>query len=256
MRFKTILAGTTALALAGASLVYAQQRQQQDPGDYAEGAAQSLSRRAPDRARLSDEGFFGVSWEDRAAFLNARIAALKAGLELTPDQEKIWPAFESALRNLEQLRANRMNARREDEALPTRIGRLRRDAEALTNTGAALRQLADAEEPLLNSLNDAQKRRFFFFARLERQLDRSGFGRPTGPEEGRRPRDDRLEGSPPRRDGDRSDRDDRRGRSFSERPDWPGMDSRGSRGFDEPRGRDGRDRRGPGAYDREYDDRD
>src|ERR1700686_69394 len=170
MWFKTILAGTTALALAGASFVYAQQRQQQDPGDYAEGAAQSLNRRAPDRARLPEEGFFGVSREDRAAFLNARIAALKAGLELTPDQEKIWPAFESALRNLQQLRANGMNARREDEALPTRIERLRREAEALTNTGAALRHLADAEEPLLDSLNDVQKRRFFFFARLERQL--------------------------------------------------------------------------------------
>src|SRR5271168_4975572 len=29
--------------------------------------------------------------EDRAAFLDARIAALKAGLELNADQEKNWP---------------------------------------------------------------------------------------------------------------------------------------------------------------------
>jgi hypothetical protein len=64
-----------------------------------------------------------------------------------------------------------------------------------------------------------------------------------------------LEGSPPRRDGDRSDRDDRRERSFAERP--TGTDWRSRRGFDEPRGRDGwRDRRGPRAYDMEYDDRD
>ena len=38
--------------------------------------------------------------EDRAAFLDARIAALKAGLELTADQEKIWPPLESAIRDL------------------------------------------------------------------------------------------------------------------------------------------------------------
>ena len=34
------------------------------------------------------------SAEDISAFMDARIAALKAGLRLTPDQEKNWPAFE------------------------------------------------------------------------------------------------------------------------------------------------------------------
>ena len=32
--------------------------------------------------------------EDRAAFLDARIAALKAGLELSAEQEKNWPPLE------------------------------------------------------------------------------------------------------------------------------------------------------------------
>jgi hypothetical protein len=32
--------------------------------------------------------------EDLGAFIDARVAALKAGLELTPDQAKNWPAFE------------------------------------------------------------------------------------------------------------------------------------------------------------------
>ena len=92
MRFKTILAGTTALVLAGATLVYAQQRQQ-DPGDYGERAAAQVAR--SDGAPAMPRERPGVSREDRAAFLNARIAALKAGLELTSDQEKIWPAFEA-----------------------------------------------------------------------------------------------------------------------------------------------------------------
>jgi zinc resistance-associated protein len=36
--------------------------------------------------------------EDIKAFTDARIAALKAGLQLTPDQEKNWPPFEQAIR--------------------------------------------------------------------------------------------------------------------------------------------------------------
>jgi hypothetical protein len=40
------------------------------------------------------------SREDRAAFLDARIAALKAGLELNAEQEKNWPPLESAMRDL------------------------------------------------------------------------------------------------------------------------------------------------------------
>ena len=33
--------------------------------------------------------------EDRAAFADARIAAVHAGLKLTADQEKLWPPVES-----------------------------------------------------------------------------------------------------------------------------------------------------------------
>jgi hypothetical protein len=38
--------------------------------------------------------------EDRAAFLDARIAALKAGLELNANQEENWQPLESAMRDL------------------------------------------------------------------------------------------------------------------------------------------------------------
>jgi hypothetical protein len=37
--------------------------------------------------------------EDRAALLDARIVAPKAGLELNPEQEKYWPPLESAIAN-------------------------------------------------------------------------------------------------------------------------------------------------------------
>ena len=48
----------------------------------------------------------GAQWkfsdEDRAALVDAKIAGLKAGLKLTPAQEKNWPAVETAIRDTRQ----------------------------------------------------------------------------------------------------------------------------------------------------------
>jgi zinc resistance-associated protein len=220
--WKTVLAGTAAFAIAGSSLAFAQQRDD-------------------DRAGPNPERHWQPSAEDIGASTDARIAALKAGLELTPEQEKTWPALETALRNLEGLRAGRMAARRDKQLPPNRIERLRREADAMTSTGAALRQLADAEEPFLNSLSDEQKRRFFFFVRSRRDMEfgrfARDFGGPRGREESRGPRG-QFDGWPGRGDGDRPDREE-----WRERSDRQGMDWRG-RGLDEPRGGHGwRDRR-------------
>jgi zinc resistance-associated protein len=138
---KCLLAGAAALSLTGATVLYAQQ--------------------GPDGSSSQAQ--------DRAAFLDARIAGLKAGLQLTPDQEKNWPAFEAAVRNLAKVRADHRRARLEEQQPGNLVERLRRRADALTSTGTALKQLADAEEPLLNSLDDAQKRRFAFFAHMARE---------------------------------------------------------------------------------------
>ena len=51
------------------------------------------------------------SAEDITAFGDARIAALHAGLKLTAEQEKNWPAVESALRDLAKQRSERFAAR-------------------------------------------------------------------------------------------------------------------------------------------------
>ena len=40
-----------------------------------------------------------ASAADKAAFLNARLAALKAVLDLTPDQDKFWTPLEAAVRD-------------------------------------------------------------------------------------------------------------------------------------------------------------
>src|SRR5271155_301088 len=105
--------------------------------------------------------------EDRAAFLDARIAALKAGLELNADQEKNWAPLESAMRDLAEERAARVAAWRErregdgDEAGDVNpIDRLTRASERLSARAADLQKLAAAAKPLYDSLDDSQKRRF------------------------------------------------------------------------------------------------
>src|SRR6478672_9237175 len=112
---KAILAGTTALVIAGSSLVYAQQRQ----------GRPEFGRGQP-------------NVEDMRAFAEARLGALRAGLMLTPEQERNWPAFEQAAREFAMQRLARVNAfvaaRRErqqrNDLDPTE--RLRRRAEILS----------------------------------------------------------------------------------------------------------------------------
>jgi hypothetical protein len=101
---------------------------------------------------------------------DARIAGLKAGLKLNAEQEKNWPAVETAIRDLAKQRAERREARRNrgDNAAsrPDAIARLRNGANAMVTRADGLKKLADAAEPLYNSLDDAQKRRFAVLLRI------------------------------------------------------------------------------------------
>jgi len=107
-----------------------------------------------------------LSPEDRAAFTDARIAALHAGLKLNADQEKLWPPVESAIRDVAKMRQQRRAAMRDrpkfrDDAPAA----LRAMADAATARGEALRKLADASQPLYASLDQDQKRRAMILAR-------------------------------------------------------------------------------------------
>jgi zinc resistance-associated protein len=142
--WKAMVVGTVALTVAGASLAYAQQR----------GGSDGMTQ---------DRQF---NAEDMRAFGEARIAALKAGLVLTPEQEKNWPAFEQAARDLAKVRMDRRNAMRNAPATNDPVERLRQRATALSETSAALKKLADATDPLYKSLDENQKRRFAILNRL------------------------------------------------------------------------------------------
>jgi zinc resistance-associated protein len=118
------------------------------------------------------------SAEDRAAMTDARIAALRAGLRLTPEQEKNWPAVETAIRDLSKQRSEMRERMREARRDTDPIARLRAAADAMGERSAGLKRLADASEPLYRSLDEGQKRRLSF---LTRQAMHPQFGPRRGP---------------------------------------------------------------------------
>jgi hypothetical protein len=153
---KPVIAATALFAIAGSSYVYAQQGYG-GHGGYGDGGARFEHRHRPSAADVS-------------AFADARIAALKAGLEMTPDQAKNWPPFEQAVRDLVQLRVQRIQARQSaDQTPPTSpFDRMARRADNMSKTSAALKKIADAGAPLYQTLDDSQKGRFMMLARMLR----------------------------------------------------------------------------------------
>jgi hypothetical protein len=168
---KVFLAGVAAVAIIGSSAVYAQHR--------------------------FDHHHHRLSTEDRAAFLDAKIAAVKAGVKLTPDQEKNWPAVESAVRDFAKQRIDFANARMQErdarraerrqdgaDADASRqqkrdpVARLRERADRMGATAASLKKIADAADPLYKSLDDSQKRRLAILTRMggKHGWRRHGFG--------------------------------------------------------------------------------
>ena len=151
-----VLAVAGFAALAGSTFVYAQQSG------------------APDRPGQTRLERYRPTADDFSAFTDARVAAIKAGLRLTPDQDKNWPAFEDAFRNISKLRIDRILANRDAPSSPPAdmLENLQQRADTVGKSAAALRQVADATAPLYKSLDDAQKRRFAVLAPM--------LGRPAG----------------------------------------------------------------------------
>ena len=98
---------------------------------------------------------------------DARIGIVKAALQLTPEQEKLWPPVEDAIRARAEARYNRMVAAagkvgQQTEVNPVELMRGR--ADALAQRAANLKKLADAWAPLYQTLNPDQKERMRLLA--------------------------------------------------------------------------------------------
>ena len=132
------------LAIAGSTFVYAQQRSGESDFD---GASRFGEHMRP-------------SVGDVRAFADARIAALKAGLQLTPEQEKNWAGFNSAMHYLGHNGADRLNlriARAKRDPPDDIIEQMRNEAQFLNDRAVDQRNVADAAEPLFASLDAKQK---------------------------------------------------------------------------------------------------
>ncbi|MGD0723134.1 MAG: Spy/CpxP family protein refolding chaperone [Roseiarcus sp.] len=101
--------------------------------------------------------------ERHAQALDAHLAAMKAGLNLSADQEKNWLPFEAAIRDAEKARADRWRKAHDRMAQgerPSPIERMSIMAGHLEKMAAQLQAVADAGKPLYDSLSEVQKRDF------------------------------------------------------------------------------------------------
>ena len=121
-------------------------------------------------AESNTVGMTNPTAADFKSLTDARVATIKAALQLTPDQEKYWPALEDAIRaraKNRQARWERVADLRDNGPMSALQGRnaielMQSRAEALTQRGADLKKVADAWEPLYKTLSDDQKKRMAF----------------------------------------------------------------------------------------------
>jgi len=138
---KEMIGAVAALFIAGAPVAYAQQAAS-NPSDAAE------------KGRLSQADFKMLT--------DIRVGVIKAALQLTPEQEKLWPAVEEAIRTRAETRYRRLAALKERLDQPRDFDPVqlyRQRADALADRAAGLRKLADAWQPLYQSLTPDQKTR-------------------------------------------------------------------------------------------------
>ena len=120
-------------------------------------------QRPPNRSRLGE-------------LTDARIEIVKAALQLTPDQEKLWPPIEDAIRArakdrqariaIAAERVRELRDRSRIEVLRDRnpIEFMKKRADRLAQRSADLKRLAEAWEPLYQTLTPEQRRRMAFLA--------------------------------------------------------------------------------------------
>jgi hypothetical protein len=147
---KTIVIGTTALFLTASSIAHAQSSQTSSPTP---GTPQRLN--ANDLNTLTD----------------MRVDLVKAALQLTPEQEKYWPSVESAIRAGAEDRKARIakiqgtvGMRADENRIEVMRNRdpiafLQRRSQALAQRSADLDKLAEAWQPLYNTLSQEQRQR-------------------------------------------------------------------------------------------------
>jgi hypothetical protein len=111
-------------------------------------------------AVLTQQGAPQLTAEQIVSNSDANIERIKTELNLTPEQEKNWTAFNSAMHYLGHNGADRLNlriARAKRDPPDDIIEQMRNEAQFLDDRAVDQRNVADAAEPLFTSLDDKQK---------------------------------------------------------------------------------------------------
>src|SRR4051794_26998272 len=112
---------------------------------------------------LTQSGAPQLTAEQIVANSDANIERIKKELNLTPEQEKNWAGFNSAMHYLGHNGADRLNlriARAKRDPPDDVIEQMRNEAQFLNDRAVDQRNVADAAEPLFASLDDKQKQTF------------------------------------------------------------------------------------------------
>ena len=134
---------------------------QNAPAKTAKGAkvAKATTAKQPVEV-LTQPGEPQLTAEQIVANSDAYIDRIKGELNLTPEQEKHWTAFNSAMHYLGHNGAERLNlrvARAKRDPPDDIIEQMRNEAQFLNDRAVDQRSVADAAEPLFMSLDDKQK---------------------------------------------------------------------------------------------------
>jgi hypothetical protein len=112
---------------------------------------------------LTQPGAPQLTAEQIVSNSDANIERIKKELNLTPEQEKHWNGFNSAMHYLGHNGADRLNlriARAKRDPPDDIIEQMRNEAQFLNDRALDQRNVADAAEPLFSALDDKQKQIF------------------------------------------------------------------------------------------------
>jgi hypothetical protein len=129
----------------------------------AKNASPQDSKDNKDVTVLTQPGAPQQTAEQIVANSDSYIERIKTELNLTPDQEKHWFGFSSAMHYLGHNGAERLNlriARAKRDPPDDIIEQMRNESQFLIDRAADQRNVADAAEPLFSSLDDKQKQVF------------------------------------------------------------------------------------------------
>src|SRR3954469_11655361 len=131
-------------------------------GDTSKTAKGSKAAKAAKQqpAVLTQAGVPQMTAEQIVSNSDANIERIKKELSLTPEQEKHWAGFNSAMHYLGHNGADRLKlrvARAKRDPPDDIIEQMRNEAQFLNDRAVDQRNVADAAEPLFSSLDDKQK---------------------------------------------------------------------------------------------------